>query len=121
MKAISTNPVNLILNRKGGCVITSRLNFWVASQAGWQLAGSSIFQNVTSPREHQTITLPSGSYTVVSKYFVEESVNGVYEFEMFVSNQSIGSKGGDINTTSNPHDSMTFKNQFVLEVQGGQS
>lgn len=117
MQVTSKSPVQLTFNRSGGCVITSRLDFWKASPDGWSLVGTNTFQEVTASDEDQQTRLPVGTYTVVAKYFVEESVNGVYAFEMKVGGTSIGAKSGDVNTTSSPSDSAAFRNQFILDVK----
>jgi hypothetical protein len=117
MKVISTNPTQFTVKRKGGCIIVNRLDFWIATQDDWQLAASLNFQDVQSHQEDQSIILPKGNYTVVTKNFIEESINGVFSFEIAIGSQIVGSKSGDVNTTSSPHDSMTYKNQFILEVQ----
>lgn len=116
MQVASTNPVAIQVSRSGGCVITARLDYWVPTQSDWVLAGSTILQQVTSNIENQSITLPQSSYTVVAKFFVEESINGVYSFELNINGQQVCAKNGDVNTTTNPHDSVTFKSQFILQV-----
>lgn len=116
MQVTANNPIAIQLRRSGGCVITARLDYWIPTKSGWNLAGSSILQQVTSNIENQSITLPKNSYTVVAKFFVEESINGVYTFEFDINGQSICEKNGDVNTSASSHDSATFKTQFILQV-----
>jgi hypothetical protein len=116
MQVNATSPVSLNFNRHGGSVITARLDFWRSTPQGWQLAGSNLFQAVTLPQEVQVATLAPGSYTTVFTCRVEESVNGVYDFAMTAGGVDIGHDAGNVDTTSNAHDSKVYKNQFVLNV-----
>ncbi len=117
MKIQSPTPVPLELQRGGGSVITTRLDFWSSTPSGWELAGSSLFQAVTKPREVQLPALPPGTYTSVLTCFVEESVNGIYAFDMSVNGVSIAKDHGNVDTSTSPHDSKVYKDQFVLVVQ----
>jgi hypothetical protein len=116
MQVVSPTPAALQLRRKGGSIVTARLDFWSATPAGWQLAGSSIFQNVTAPSETQHAPLPKGQYTAVFTCRVEESINGVYDFHFDVGPTAVYADSGNVNTTSDPHDSKVYKDQFVLDV-----
>ncbi|MBK9131243.1 MAG: hypothetical protein IPM20_06345 [Gammaproteobacteria bacterium] len=117
MQITSKKPISMVLNRNGGTVITARIDFWRATPQGWDLAGSSLFQNVTKKNETHSANLPKGSYTAVLVCRMEESINGVYDFDMLVNGTSVGSDSGNVDTTSNPHDSKFYKNQFVIDVQ----
>jgi hypothetical protein len=116
MQISAASPVRLQLKRAGGSVITARLDCWSATPTGWQLAGSVAFQDVANPLETQSITLKKGQYTCVFTCRVEESVNGVYDFEFGVGGKPLYADHGNVNTTSDPHDSKAYKDQFVLDV-----
>lgn len=117
MQVNSKSPIQLEFLRGGGSIIASRLDFWSPTQTGWVLADSKLFQAVTKPIERQNPKLAVGIYTVVFTCRVEESINGIYNFEMKVNSVSVGADHGNVDTTSNPHDSKAYKNQFVLVVQ----
>ncbi|MBG9390652.1 hypothetical protein [Caenimonas aquaedulcis] len=110
-------PVQLSLARSGGTIITARLDFWEATPNGWKAAGSNLLQQVTQALEKQQASLQPGQYTCVLTCRVEESVNGVFDFDIQVANKSVGAAHGDVNTTSDAHDSQAYKNQFILQVQ----
>jgi hypothetical protein len=116
MQVTTTTPVALELKRQGGSIITARLDFWLPTPAGWQLAGSNVFQKVTAPTERQQAKLPKGDYTAVFTCRVEESINGVYAFSFDAGGTSVYADSGNVNTTPNPHDSKVYKDQFVLTV-----
>ena len=112
------NPCNFQINRSGGAIIVGRVDFWVAAKNSWELKHSINFQDVGSHSETITSNIPDGTYTVVSKFYVEESINGVFHFELIVNGISVGKVDGDVNTTNKPHDSQSFKNQFVITLKG---
>jgi hypothetical protein len=116
MQVTSSAPVPLELRRKGGSIVTSRLDVWLATPAGWRLEGSSVLQNVTAPVERQSMKLAKGQYTAVFTCRVEESINGVYEFNFDVGPTPVYADKGNVNTTSDPHDSKVYRDQFVLVV-----
>lgn len=116
MQVTSPAQVALELRRKGGSIITSRLDVWSATQSGWQLEDSALFQKVTMAVERQQMKLKKGQYTAVFTCRVEESVNGVYDFNFDVGATPVYADHGNVNTTSDPHDSKVYRDQFVLDV-----
>jgi hypothetical protein len=116
MKVSSTSPVAMNLKRGGGSIILARVDFWSATPTGWKLIASANFQNVASKAEAQSTKLAKGQYSVVFTCRVEESVNGIYDFKFDVAGVALYADSGNVNTTSDPHDSKVYKDQFVLDV-----
>jgi hypothetical protein len=108
--------LTLVLYRSGGCIITARLDIWTATKTEWVLAASKVFQDVANPHEVQTAGLQPGLYTAVLTTRAEESINGVFSLQFDVNGATVAKKSGDVNTTSDPHDSVGFKSQFVLVI-----
>jgi hypothetical protein len=52
----------------------------------------------------------------VFQCFVEESLNGKYEFRLDVAGEPTFADAGDVNTTAASNDSKVYKDQFVLEI-----
>ena len=117
MQVTTNSPFNIELQRRGGAIIVCRVDYWLPTQSDWDLKDSTHFNHVTTEVESHSVNLASGHYTVVAKFFVEESINGVFDFNLLVNGQSVSSKSGDVNKTSSSSDSMTYKSQFVLHVQ----
>jgi len=117
MQITSNTPLALNLTRRGGSIITARLDCWSATQQGWKLAGSAVFQDVTKPSEPQSISpLAKGQYTAVFTCRVEESINGVYEFTFSAANQQLYADKGNVNTSPAPNDWKAYKDQFILDI-----
>lgn len=116
MKVQSGTPVSAIFHRGGGTVIVARIDYWSATPHGWEFEGQNTFQAVTQRTEPLTAPLPPGTYTAVLTVWVEESVTGFFNFDMWVAGVSVYASSGDVNTTSDPKDKTTFKTQFLLEV-----
>ncbi len=116
MQVKAKAPFDVQLTRAGGSVITARLDYWSATPQGWQLAGSNLFQDVVLSPEVEPAPLAKGQYTAVFTCRVEESINGVYAFELAVAGKALYQDQGNVNTTPNPHDSKAYKDQFVLVV-----
>ena len=114
MKINTGLTANIEFSRSGGCVLQSRLDIWKATEADWELVSVVEFLKVATTIETHSLNLIAGDYTVVAKFFVEESINGVFSFALRVNGNDVVLKDGDVNTTSNPHDSTVFKNQFML-------
>lgn len=112
----SKGTVNLQLNRKGGAIITGRVDVWIANNAGWDLKESLIYQDVANSAEQKQVKLKKGNYSVVIVCRVEESINGAFALEVLANGTVVANKDGDVDTTSNPHDAKTFKSQFVLNI-----
>jgi len=116
MHVTSPSPVTMELTRGGGSIILARADFWQSAPTGWVLVTSASFQNVAKSPETQTVKLPKGQYTVVFTCRVEESINGVYDFAFSTAGKPLYADKGNVNTTSDPHDSKAYKDQFVLDV-----
>lgn len=116
MQIQSNNPVPIELERGGGCVVTGRVDYWRAAEQRWELAGSSLFQQVTKPTETQEIRLPGGLYNVVFTCRAEESINGMFSVALKVNGTLVATTQGNVDTTSSAHDSAAYKNQFILTI-----
>lgn len=116
ISAKAGHPISVQLDRKGGTVITARLDVWRATTTDWVLEASLIYQKVTSASETQQVTLAPGSYSAVIVCRVEESINGAYEFNVKANGSVVASKVGNVDTTANPHDAEMYKNQFAIEL-----
>lgn len=112
-----SGPFELSFARAGGSVITSRVDVWLATPAGWQSKGQFVFSDPTTEREVLKGELPAGSYTCVFQCYVEESLNGIYDFAFEVNGTSTYRDKGDVNTTAAKDDAKVYKDQFVLVVQ----
>jgi hypothetical protein len=104
-------------SRAGGSVITSRVDVWLATQAGWQNAGQFVFNAPANSKENLQGELPPGSYTCVFQCYVEESLNGIYDFSFEVNGHPTFQDRGDVNTTAAKDDAKVYKDQFILVVQ----
>lgn len=116
MQVTTTSPLTLALHRSGGCVITARLDIWSATASDWVLIASNVFQNVVLVTETQNATLKKGTYLAILAVRVEESINGAFAFKFDVNGATVATKSGDVDSTSDPHDSMGFKSQFMLVI-----
>lgn len=112
----SKSPVTFAFERAGGSIIIGQIDVWKATSKDWQLVSQIKFSDVTAPSESKDETLPKGDYTCVFQCFVQESLNGKYEFELDVAKKSTYLDSGDCNTTSAPNDTKVYKDQFLLEV-----
>lgn len=111
-----SNPFEFSLSRGGGTIITSRIDVWLAQESGWQNAGQFVFNDPTSAKQQIKGELPPGSYTCVFQCYVEESLNGIYDFSFDVNSQPTFRDRGDVNTTAAKDDAKVYKDQFVLVV-----
>lgn len=118
MLRITKSPVDFSFARGGGSIVVARTDIWRAKPTGWELVEAVEFNDPTKKSETQAPTLPAGEYTCVFQCYVEESVNGVYRFDLSVGKQSTMVGSGDANTTPAANDSKVFKDQFVLRVEG---
>lgn len=103
--------------RKGGSIITARVDVWKAGPNGWQAIEIFNFSDPLKPVETITKPLAKGDYMCVFQCYVHESLNGKYDFTFDVAGQRTFFDDGDVNTTSSPDDSKVFKDQFQLTVQ----
>lgn len=113
-------PFDFSLSRAGGSLITARIDVWLPSDEGWKPVTSCVFSDSTVPKEVRSLELAPNTYTCVFQCFVEESLNGRYEFQFSVNEAATYSDSGDVNTTSANNDSKVYKDQFVLVVRPGE-
>lgn len=111
------SPVAIDFKRQGGSIILARIDIWKAKVDGWTLLASEEFKDATRPSESVSLTLAKGSYTGVFQCFVQESLNGHYQFELSIGGKATFADNGDVNTTPAKDDTKVFKDQFILEVQ----
>ena len=113
----SGKSVKMRFTRAGGSIVVARTDLWKATSSGWKPVTAFTFNDPTNPAESQVKPVPAGSYTCVFQCFVEESLNGKYQFQFDVGSTKTFADEGDVNTTSAPNDTKVFKDQFILEVQ----
>lgn len=107
---------SLSFSRSGGALVIARVDVWKPTTPEWQLIQSFLFNDSTLPKEVLPGELVAGSYTCVFQCFVQEAVNGVFQFAFAVDAEPTYEDGGDVNTTSAPNDSKTYHDEFVLNV-----
>lgn len=112
------SPLMLEVVRKGGSIIAARFDFWRIEAPGG-LAGSKVLESVKLAHEVQQLALPPGQYTCVLTVRVEESLNGVFSFQVKVDGQDVGSAHGNVHTARQPNDSRVLHRQFSVLVAGG--
>jgi hypothetical protein len=104
-------------DRSGGSIIAARVDVWKPQENQWVQVAAVEFDEPLKTTETVSTKLPKGQYTCIFKCFVEESLNGHYDFNFLVHGKKTFFASGDVNTTSAPDDAQVFKNQFVLKVQ----
>lgn len=112
----SKSPVVIDFTRQGGSIILARIDVFKAKVDGWQLLASKEFKEAAQSSQTVELTLPKGSYTGVFQCFVQESLNGRYDFQLGVGGKATFADAGDVNTTPARDDTKVFKDQFILEV-----
>lgn len=117
MRRIVSNNFQMSFSRAGGSIITARVDVWRASGDQWVHVDALPFDRPVVPKERQDRQLDRGEYTCVFQCFVEESLNGKYDFDLSVDGSPTYVDQGDVNTTAAKNDSKVYKDQFILEVQ----
>jgi hypothetical protein len=116
---VAASPVEIRFFRAGGSIVMARVDLWRATPSGWEAVAVYDMRDTLSQVEVVQQVLPAGSYTCVFQCFVEESLNGKYEFRLDVAGEPTFADAGDVNTTAASNDSKVYKDQFVLEVPAG--
>lgn len=119
-KVTAENPIAVRFTRKGGCVLTGRMDFWQEDA----LVACMFFQRVTQNTEMQEIRLPTGNYTAVFSFRAEESLHGHFTAGLFLQqfqgdqliDVALMHKSSDVNTSPTPHESEVFIEEFELSV-----
>jgi len=111
------NDFEMSFDRRGGSIITARVDVWREADEEWLHVAELVFDNPLVLSEKRSSSLPDGRYTCVFKCRVEESLNGRYAFDLGVGGKSTFVDSGDVNTTSSQHDSKVYRDQFVLAVR----
>lgn len=117
MRRIVGKEFVMSFRRQGGSIITARVDVWRAEGDQWKHVAELPFDRSVVDVERQSRQLPAGEYTCVFQCFVEESLNGRYDFELSVNDAATYADNGDVNTTAAKNDSKVYKDQFILEVQ----
>lgn len=107
----------MLLNRnKGGALVRAQVDAWEANGTDWHLVKSFPMLAVLATHQNTACQLPRGTYLCVFRVEVEESLNGVYDYDYFVDGSKVFFGKGDVNTTAATNDSAAFKEQFLLVV-----
>jgi hypothetical protein len=114
----SKSPVKLDFKRAGGSIIVSQVDVWKPTEEGWVLVAQTKFSDATQQVESHQVRLDPDRYTCVFQCFVQESLNGRYEFALSVQGKETFVDHGDVNTTTSNDDSKVYKDEFVLMVEG---
>lgn len=117
MLRTSKSPVSIEFSRKGGSRIFGQLDIWRPSPEGWVFVESLEFRKLKTKAEDISLKIPKGTYTCMFQCFVQESLNGRYEFTLNVDGAVVFADSGDVDKTSAKDDAKAFKDQFVLEVK----
>ena len=116
LRKVSTK-FEMSFERSGGAIIAARVDIWKPAADQWRQVAAMEFENPLQSIEKVKGKLPRGQYTCVFQCFVEESLNGRYDFNFAVDGKATFVDSGDVNTTTASNDSKVFKDQFVLDVQ----
>jgi len=107
---------NVEFHRGGGSIVIAQIDIWQPTTAGWKLLQQLEFRAPVQPVQSLQLAVPAGNYTAVFQCFVQESLNGVYEFLLKVANNKVYADKGDVNTTPAKDDTKVYKDQFVMKV-----
>jgi hypothetical protein len=116
---VTVNPdFTLTLNRnRGGAIVKAVVDAWKSTGDDWELAGSFPLMDVATKIQKVDVHLEPGvTYLCMLRTEVEESLNGVFDYNLFVNNTKTVVGNGDVNTTGSAHDSAAFKAPFFVEV-----
>lgn len=117
MLRTAKSPVKFEFTRGGGSIIVSQVDIWKATKERWVLINQVKFSDATKPTESQQLDLTPAQYTCVFQCFVQESLNGRYDFALSVQGTKTFADNGDVNTTPSNDDSKVYKDEFVLAVE----
>jgi hypothetical protein len=118
MLRTAESPVEFEFKRAGGSIIVSQIDIWKPTKKGWVLVNQVKFSDATQQMESQKLKLAPDRFTCVFQCFVQESLNGRYDFALAVQGQKTFADQGDVNTTPSNDDSKVYKDEFVLAVEG---
>jgi hypothetical protein len=111
------SPVKFKFTRAGGSIIVSQVDIWRPTEKGWVLVDQVKFSDATQQEEAQEVELTPERYNCVFQCFVQESLNGRYDFVFAVQGKDTFADDGDVNTTPSNDDSKVYKDEFVLAVE----
>jgi hypothetical protein len=114
-----SSKFEMSFERSGGAIIVARVDIWQPTEEQWRQVAVLEFKNPLKTVEKIKEKLGAGQYTCVFQCFVQESLNGRYDFGFAVDGKPTFIDTGDVNTTAASDDSKVFKDQFILEVQAG--
>jgi len=117
MLRTAKSPAKFDFKRAGGSIIVSQVDIWKPTEAGWVLVNQAKFSDATQLIESQEVELAPDRYTCVFQCFVQESLNGRYDFALAVQGKKTFADSGDVNTTPSNDDSKVYKDEFVLAVE----
>jgi len=112
-----SSKFEMSFDRSGGAIVVARVDIWKPEEDQWRQVGALEFKNTLKATEKIREKLAPGQYTCVFQCFVQESLNGRYDFSFAVDGKATFVDTGDVNTTAASDDSKVFKDQFVLDVQ----
>jgi hypothetical protein len=112
-----SSKFEMSFDRSGGAIIVARVDIWKPDEDQWRQVAALEFKNPLKATETIKGKLAAGQYTCVFQCFVQESLNGRYDFNFAVDGKPTFVDTGDVNTTTATDDSEVFKDQFVLDVQ----
>jgi len=113
------SPAKFTFEREGGSIVVSQVDIWKPTEKRWVLVNQVKFSDATQPTESAEVELPPDRYTCVFQCFVQESLNGRYDFTLAVQGKKTFVDKGDVNTTPSNDDSKVYKDEFVLEIERG--
>jgi hypothetical protein len=93
------------------------VDIWRPEEDQWVQVAELEFNDPLLRSETLKRKLGAGQFTCVFQCFVEESLNGRYDFNFAVDGKPTFVDTGDVNTTSASNDSKIFKDQFILPVK----
>ena len=116
LRKVSTK-FEMSFDRSGGAIIVARVDVWKPEADQWRQVRALEFKDPLKSTEVIKEKLARGQYTCVFQCFVQESLNGRYDFNFAVDGKATFIDTGDVNTTTATDDSKVFKDQFILDVQ----
>jgi hypothetical protein len=117
MLRTAKSPVEFEFKRTGGSIIVSQVDIWKPTEERWVLVDQVKFSDATHQVESQKVKLAPDRYNCVFQCFVQESLNGRYDFALAVQSKETFTDHGDVNTTPSNDDSKIYKDEFVLAVE----
>lgn len=113
----SENNVQFGFRRFGGTIITARVDIWAPTKNNdWQLIQSMNFGGTQQAQQFKYHLLP-GKYTCVFSCLVQESLNGVFNFDFYVNNEPIYHDQGNVDTSpADPNQKKPYLDKFELSI-----